>query len=79
MNDRLKTIVDLENYPIHDLSSNKIQILIKKCKDDLDQFSCSTIPNFILPKSIEIMNFELEKKIKRGREFCYSRFCLPNA
>ena len=50
MNDRLKTIVDLENYPIHDLSSNKIQKLIKKCKDDLDQFSCSTIPNFILQK-----------------------------
>jgi hypothetical protein len=65
MNDRLKTIVDLENYPIHDLSSSKIQKLIKKCKDDLDQFSCSTIPNFILPKSIEIMNFELEKKIDK--------------
>jgi hypothetical protein len=35
MNDRLKTIVDLENYPIHDLSSSKIQKLIKKCKEDL--------------------------------------------
>ena len=41
MNDRLKTIVDLDNYPIHNLSSSKIQKLIKKCKDDLDQFSCS--------------------------------------
>ena len=30
MNDRLKTIVDLENYPINDLSSEKIQNLIKK-------------------------------------------------
>ena len=47
MNDRLKTIVDLENYPIHDLSSSTMQKLIKKCKEDLDQFSCSTIPNFI--------------------------------
>ena len=65
MNDRLKTIVDLENYPIHDLSSSKIQKLIKKCKDDLDQFSCSTIQNFILPKSITIMNFKLEKKIDK--------------
>ena len=65
MNDRLKTILDLENYPIHNLSSNKIKKLIKKCKEDLDQFSCSTIPNFILPKSIEIMNFELEKKINK--------------
>ena len=65
MNDRLNTIVDLENYPIHDLSSTKTQAIIKKCKDDLDQFSCSTIPNFILPKSIETMNFELEKKIDK--------------
>ena len=65
MNDRLKTIVDLENYPIHDLSSNKIQKLIEKCKDDLNQFSCSTIPKFILPKSIKIMNSELEEKIDK--------------
>ena len=65
MSDRLKTIVDLKNYPIHNLSSSKIQKLIKKCKDDLDQFSCSTISNFILPKSIEIMNLELEKKIDK--------------
>ena len=65
MNERLQTIVDLENYPIHDLSSKKIQKLIKKCKDDLDQFSCSTIPNFILPQSIKSMNFELEKKLKK--------------
>ena len=65
MNDTLKTIVDLENYPIHDLSLNKIQKLIKKCKDDLNQFSCSTIPKFILPKSIKIMNSELEEKIDK--------------
>ena len=65
MHDRLKTIVDLENYPIHDLSLSKIQKLIKKCKEDLDQFSCSTIPNFILPKSIKIMNSELEEKIDK--------------
>ena len=65
MNDRLKTIVDLENFPIHDLSSSKIQKLIKKCKDDLNQFSCSTIPKFILPKSIKIMISELEEKIDK--------------
>ena len=65
MNERLQTIVDLENYPIHDLSSKKIQKLIKKCKDDLNQFSCSTIPKFILPRSIKIMNSELEEKIDK--------------
>ena len=63
MNDRLKTIVDLEKYPIQDLNSSKIKKLIKKCKSDLDQFSCSTIPDFILPNSLKIMNKELKKKI----------------
>ena len=33
MNDRLKTIVDLENYPIHDLNSPIIKNLVKKCKE----------------------------------------------
>jgi len=37
--------------------------LIIKCKSDLDQFSCATIPNFILPKSLKIMNTELEKQL----------------
>ena len=63
MNDRFKNIVDLEKYPIQDLNSPKIKEIINKCKTDLDQFSCSTISNFILPKSLEIMNAELKKKI----------------
>jgi len=61
VNERLKSIVDLEEYPIYDLKSPIIKNLIKRCKEELDQFSCSTIPNFILPKSLEIMNLELEK------------------
>ena len=63
MNDRLKTIVDLERYPIKDLNSPKIKETIKKCKNDLDKFSCATIPNFILFESLEIMNAELKKHI----------------
>ena len=63
MNKRLKSIVDLEKYPIYDLNSPIIKNLIKRCKEELDQFSCSTIPNFILPKSLEIMNSELEKQL----------------
>ena len=63
MNDRLKTIVDLEKYPIYDLNSPIIKNLVKKCKEELDQYSCSTIPNFILPKSLKIMNSELEKQL----------------
>ena len=63
MSERLKSIIDLEKYPIYDLSSPKIINLIKRCKEELDQFSCSTIPNFILPKSLEIMNSELVKQL----------------
>ena len=40
MNDRLKTIVDLEKYPIYDLNSPIIKNLIKKCKKELNQYSC---------------------------------------
>ena len=60
---KLENIVDLNKYPIHNLNSKVTKELIKKCKNDLDQFSCSTIPNFILPKSLKIMNTELEKQI----------------
>ena len=63
MNERLKSIVDLEKYPIYDLNSPIIKNLIKRCKEELDQYSCSTISNFILPKSLEIMNSELEKQL----------------
>ena len=59
----LHDIVDLDKYPINDLNSPKIKDLIKKCKSDLDQYSCSTIPSFILPKSLKIMNDELEKQL----------------
>ena len=65
MNDRLKTIVDLEKYPIQDLNSPKIKETINKCKAELDQFSCSTISNFILPKSLTTMNVELEKQVDK--------------
>ena len=64
MNERLKSIVDLDKYPIYDLNAPVIKNLINRCKEELDQFSCSTISNFILPKSLEIMNSELEKQLQ---------------
>ena len=63
MNKRLEKIVNLNNYPIHEIESDQIKNLIKKCKFDLDKYSCATIPNFILPDSLKIMNEELEKQI----------------
>ena len=63
MEKNLHDIVDIKNYPIDNLSSPKIKNLVEKCKKDLNEFSCSTIPGFILPKSIKIMNKELEKQL----------------
>ena len=65
MNNRLETIVDLKKYPIQDLNNPLIKELIKKCKDDLDKFSFATIPNFILPGSLNIMNAELKKQLDK--------------
>ena len=50
MNDRLKTIVDLDQYPIHNLNSPIIKRLIERCKEELEENSCSIISNFILEK-----------------------------
>ena len=38
MKKNLHDIVDIDKYPINDLNSPKIKGLIKKCKEDLDQY-----------------------------------------
>ena len=63
MSKNLKDIIDLNKYPIHDLNSPKIKSIIEKCKSDLEQDSCSTLPDFILPNSLKIMNNELEQQL----------------
>jgi len=63
MSKNLKDIIDLNKYPIHDLNSPKIKSIIEKCKSDLEQDSCSTLPDFILPDSLKIMNNELEQQL----------------
>ena len=63
MSKNLKDIIDLNKYPIYDLNSPKIKSIIEKCKSDLEQDSCSTLPDFILPDSLKIMNNELEQQL----------------
>ena len=63
MNNRLETIIDLKQYPIQDLNSPLMKELIKKFKSDLDQFSCATIPNFILPKSLNLLPYKIKRNI----------------
>ena len=63
MEKNLTNIVDLDKYPIHDLNSPKIKKIIEKCKTELDSDSCSVIPNFILPNSLNVMKKELEQQL----------------
>ena len=63
MDQRLESILDLKAYPINNLNSPKIKDLIKQCKNDLDKYSCATIPNFVLPGSLKIMKEELENQL----------------
>ncbi len=63
MKKSLGNIVDLVKYPIHDLQSPKIKKIIEKCKTELDSDSCSVIPNFILPNSLNVMKKELEQQL----------------
>ena len=63
MKKNLSNIVNLVKYPIHDLQSPKIKKIIKKCKTELDSDSCSVIPNFILPNSLNVMKKELEQQL----------------
>jgi len=60
---KLESIIDLNKYPIHEHDGSTIKGLIKRCKEELEKFSCCTIPNFILPKSIKTMLGEVEKKL----------------
>ena len=62
---KLENIIDIEKYPIHELQNLKIIELIKKCKRELDEFSCCTIPNFILQKSIRSMLEDLKDKLDK--------------
>ena len=60
---KLERIIDLNKYPIHEHDGSTIKGLIKRCKEELEKFSCCTIPNFIIPKSIKTMLGEVEKKL----------------
>ena len=62
---KLENIVDTKKYPIHELQNLKIKKLIKKCRKELDEFSCCTIPNFILKKSIKSMLEDLKDKLDK--------------
>ena len=63
MKKNLSNVVNLNKYPIGDLDSPKIKRIIENCRTELERDSCSVIPNFILPNSLDVMRKELEQQL----------------
>ena len=63
MKKNLSNVVNLNKYPIGDLDSPKIKRIIENCRTELKRDSCSVIPNFILPNSLDVMRKELEQQL----------------
>lgn len=55
---RLEDFIDLQRFPIHDLTSPVRQQLVDKCRNDLETVGCSHVPNFILDSAVERMRDE---------------------
>ena len=65
MENSLSDIVNLNQYPIHDLNSKICNELTAHCKSELDAIGCCVIPNFIKPDSINKMLKEISSKRDR--------------
>ena len=65
MNGRLKTIVDLEKYPINDIGSLKYKELTNYTRKQLDEDGCCVLPNFIKPNSIQRMKDEVDRNLSK--------------
>ena len=57
----IESFIDLDAFPIHDLTSNKRQDLVKQCQADLEAVGCSHIPDFINENAITEMKAEAHR------------------
>jgi hypothetical protein len=55
---RLEDFLDLERFPIHDLTSEKRAKLVAQCRQNLEKWGCAHVPDFIIPRAIEKMKEE---------------------
>ena len=54
----LDEFLDLEQFPIHDLTHPKRTALVKDCRLDLKKWGCAHIPDFISSSAIKKMKDE---------------------
>ncbi len=62
MDQRIENIIDLKNYPIHDLNSKIIKELVAHYKNELDEVGCCKIPKFIKKESLNKMLQEVSSR-----------------
>ncbi len=62
---KLKNIINLNAYPIHETQSLKYKELVNKTKKELDRIGCCVIPNFIREESINRMKQEAERNLNK--------------
>ncbi|NND83224.1 MAG: hypothetical protein HKN50_12420 [Gammaproteobacteria bacterium] len=55
---RLEEFIDLDEYPLHDMTSPKRQDLVQHCRAELVEHGCSHVPDFILPSAVAAMRDE---------------------
>ena len=55
---RLEEFIDLDRFPIHDLTSPLRRELVDQCREDLETVGCSHVPDFIHEKAVQSMREE---------------------
>lgn len=63
----LNAIIDLDNFPIHDLQSEKRKELVAQCRAELNQYGCAHVPDFIRPTATQAMCDEANRLMQYAR------------
>lgn len=58
-------IIDLDRYPIDDLSRPETRDLVANCRRELDAAGCCVVHNFVLPQSLARMKAEADRLLPR--------------
>ncbi len=62
----IEEFLNLDEFPIHDLTNPRRAELVAHCRSGLDKWGCSHVPDFILPSAIEAMHQEALRLIDKG-------------
>ena len=64
---RLEDFIDLDEFPIHDLTSAKRKALVDQCRRELEAHGCSHVPGFIKQSAIQEMLEEAKRLMADAR------------